>query len=71
MKTKGIWDDITSKPKWYAGIKNKKGNFHTAQSANRMKNKFKDGKLSDAVVETVLNHYGYFKKETEWETHSA
>lgn len=66
MKTQEVWNIITSKPKWYAGIKTNTGSFHTAQSANRMKNRFKKGLLTDKTISYILGKFGYVKKEIEW-----
>lgn len=66
MDTKEIWQSITSKPKWYAGIKNRNGNYYTAQSANRLKNLFKKGKLNQTFIEYIFSHFGYYKEETKW-----
>lgn len=68
MTTKEAWSQIIVKPKWYAGIKTNSGNYHTAQSANRIKNRFKQGVLSFSTIEKILNHYGYERTETVWQT---
>lgn len=66
MSTKEIFDIITSKPKWYAGIPSKTG-FHNAQSANRIKARFRASRLPDKKIEDIFNFFGYFKNEVTWE----
>lgn len=65
MSTKDIFDLITSKPKWYAGMPSKTG-FHNAQSANRIKARFRIGNLSEKRIEEIFNRFGYFKNEVTW-----
>lgn len=66
MNTTEAWNEITSKPKWYAGIKTNSGSFHTAQSANRLKNRFKKGLLTDKTISYILKEFGYVKEEIKW-----
>jgi hypothetical protein len=66
MTTNQIWDIITSQPKWYAGIKTRTGSYHTAQSANRLKNRFKKKMLSEEYIEYILNRHGFIKNEITW-----
>ncbi len=65
MSTKEIFDEITSKLKWYAGMPSKTG-FHNAQSANRIKARFNNGTLPDKTIEQIFNHFGYVKNEITW-----
>lgn len=53
MIDKEVFDEITSKPKWYAG-------YITPQYATNIKRKFKAGTLSLVTMEKLFNHYGYF-----------
>ena len=66
MTTKEIFEFIIAKPKWYAGIESKKGKYHNAQSANRIKFRFRNGTLSDTQIEKILNKHDYFKNEVSW-----
>lgn len=59
-----IWLDITSRPKWYAGIKTKNGSFYTAQSAKHLKDSFYKNTLSEYIIEKVLNAHGYFLQKS-------
>lgn len=66
MTTKEIFESIITKPKWYAGIKATESKFYTAQSANRIKDRYRRGVLSDVIIEKVLNSHGYYKADTVW-----
>ena len=66
MDTQEIWDIITSKPKWYAGILTTRGSFHTAHSANRLKHRFKDGTLSPRLIEHLFAQFGYIQVPGRW-----
>jgi hypothetical protein len=65
MTTNEIADKIFSMPKWYASIKIKSG-FMNAQAANRVKSRFRNGKLSYEMTERIFNHYGYFIADKTW-----
>lgn len=60
-----IWNEIISKPKWYAGILNEKGSFYTAQSASKIKSRYKNGTLSETILEKILFAHGY-SLEKRW-----
>lgn len=64
--TDEIFKIITSKPKWYIGLPSRNG-FHNAQSANRLKNRYKNNNLSEKSIENLFSYYGYSKIETKWE----
>lgn len=65
MTTKEIALYIFSQPKWYASIPRGEG-FMNAQTANRIKARFKNGTLSDKAIEEIFNHYGYFVADKSW-----
>lgn len=67
METNEIFILITSEPKWYAGMLSKKSAFHNAQSANRIKSRFKNGTLPEKTIEQIFNHFGYVKNAVTWE----
>lgn len=67
---KKIFESIISKPKWYAGLRDKKGSFITAQSANRIKSRFEKGNLSEYYVKYIFNVHGWFKPEVNWENNN-
>lgn len=64
--TTELFELITSKPKWYIGLPSKNG-YHNAQSANRLKNRFKNNSISEKSLINLFSYYGYFKTETKWE----
>lgn len=57
--TKNIWEQITSQPKWYAGIKTTAGTFYSAQGAGDLKRRFEKGTLSLDIIETIFEAHGY------------
>jgi hypothetical protein len=68
MNQTEIANQIFSIPKWYASIP-KRGftdQYLNAQTANRIKKRFKDGTLSDKMIEIIFNHYGYFIADKTW-----
>lgn len=65
IKTKELFELITSKPKWYIGLPSKNG-YHNAQSANRLKNRFKNNNISEKSLNNLFSYYGYVKTETQW-----
>ena len=60
-----IWNEIISKPKWYAGIRNENGSFYTAQSASKIKSRYRNGTLSEHIFEKILRAHGY-SLEKRW-----
>lgn len=54
-----IWNEIISKPKWYAGIVSETGSFYNAQTAAKIKSRYKNGTLSERILERILNSHGY------------
>lgn len=58
-----IWNEIITRPKWYAGVRNCSGGFYTAQAARNLKVRFKAGLLSREIIERVLNSHGYYLEE--------
>lgn len=60
-----IWNEIISKPKWYAGILNENGIFYNAQSASKIKSRYRNGTLSETVLEKILTAHGYIL-EKKW-----
>lgn len=64
MDTFEIFNEITSQPKWYAGIKIG-DRFMTAQTANKIKSRFNSCTLSPRKIELIFEHYGYYL-ESEW-----
>lgn len=66
MTTSELFTQITSKPKWYAGIKTYLGTFYTPTMAHQTKAAFKKGTLKESTIEKILNHHGYVKNETTW-----
>lgn len=67
MSTKDLWEEITSKPKWYAGLRTLGGSFHTAQSANNLKLRFKQGKLSMKLITDIFRQCGYVRTPEKWD----
>lgn len=65
MDINEIWKEVTSKPKWYAGIKSNLGSFYSAQTAYLVKRRFERGVLSEEILERILNEHGYFL-EKRW-----
>lgn len=65
METKEIAEKIFAMPKWYASIFSK-GKFMNAQTANRIKKRFRNNTLSFEMLEMVLNHHGYFVADKRW-----
>lgn len=53
MTAHEVFDEITSKEKWYAG-------YISPQYATNIKRKFKNGELSFRTLEKVFNHFGYY-----------
>ena len=47
-----VFEEITSKSKWYAG-------YVTAQNATNIKRRFKAGKLDYSTLVKMFNHFGY------------
>lgn len=71
--TKAIWEQIISKPKWYAGIRTTTGTFYSAQAAGTLKKSFENGTLSLEIIETIFEAHGYVLvkqwrlKDTSWD----
>lgn len=64
METTELFLLITSQEKWYAGIImriNKEGEteYHNPNSANRIKKRFSDKKLSFKMIDIIFTHHGY------------
>lgn len=59
MTEKQVFEEITSKPKWYAG-------YITPQRASNIKRMYRDGKLPIGTKHKLFNHFGYFTKEIYW-----
>lgn len=53
MVDKEVFEEITSKEKWYAG-------YISPQYATNIKRKFKSGTLSLVTMEKLFNHFGYY-----------
>lgn len=68
MQTKEIAELIFSIPKWYASIKSNRNinQYLNAQTANRIKKRYRDGTLSNDMIESIFNHYGYFIADKTW-----
>lgn len=47
-----VFNEITCKPKWYAG-------YVSAQNATNIKRRFKNGKLDYSTLTKLFNHFGY------------
>jgi hypothetical protein len=56
MTSKEVFEEITSKEKWYAG-------YISPQYATNIKAKFKSGKLAFKTLEKLFNHFGYYLNE--------
>jgi len=55
-----VFNEITSKPKWYAG-------YVSAQNASNIKRRFRAGKLEFSTLVKMFNHFGYFLiNESPW-----
>lgn len=65
QEEKKIFEEITAMPKWYAGIHGRNRHLDAA-AANRIKNRFNAGTLSDKMLERIFNKFGYFKKTEIW-----
>lgn len=57
MTTKEVFNEITSKPKWYGGV-------ISPQSASRIIRKHKSGKYNN--YNWFFGLFGYDKNETTW-----
>lgn len=56
-----VFNEIISKPKWYAG-------FVSAQNATNIKRRFKAGKLEYSTLCKMFNYYGYhLTNESPWQ----
>lgn len=61
-----IFESIIAKNKWYAGLRTDRGNFHTAQSANQMVRRYRNGTLSADKIKQIFNKHGWIKPEVQW-----
>lgn len=52
MTAQEVFNEITSKPKWYAG-------YISPQNATNIKNRFSKGKLEYSTLVKMFNHFGY------------
>lgn len=66
MSEKEIFEEIIQLPKWYAGLRTDRGNYHSASSANRMVRRYRKGSLSDFKIKQIFNKHGWVKPEVEW-----
>lgn len=66
MTIEEIFELITSKPKWYAGLRDRNGKYYNAQSANRIKDRFRRRVLTPASIEKIFNSHGYYATEISW-----
>lgn len=67
METNEIAQIIFTTPKWYASIPSRVNiGFMDAQTANRIKARFKRGVLSFEMLELIFNHHGYFIADKSW-----
>lgn len=66
MSTEELWASITSKPKWYAGLRSESGAFISPQYANRLKHRFESGSISRKTILCIFKQYGYLPAATEW-----
>jgi N-acetyl-anhydromuramyl-L-alanine amidase AmpD len=58
MDIKEVFQQITSRDKWYAGIPVGVG-YMTAQHASMIEKRFKAGTLKASTLQSVFAHYGY------------
>lgn len=66
MNTEELWTKVTREPKWYAGLISQNGTFYSPQAANRLKKRFRDGTLSQKVIDDVFTQLGYRKVPGTW-----
>jgi hypothetical protein len=59
MTEKQVFEEITSKPKWYAG-------YITPQRASNIKRLYKEGKLPIGTIHRLFNKFGYLAKDIYW-----
>lgn len=53
------WGEVITKPKWYAGIRTRNGTFYSAPKAFKLKEDFREGRLSLKLVFKVLEAHGF------------
>lgn len=59
MTTEDVFKEITSIPKWYAGIM-------SAQNATNIKSRFAKNKVRPETITKLFNHFGYYKQPEQW-----
>lgn len=62
-----IFNQIIQQPKWYAGLRTSRGNYHTAQSANMLIRRFNNSTLSADKIKQIFNKHGWVKPEVKWD----
>lgn len=68
MTEKEAFEIIIKRPKFYAGLRNRKGDFYTAQAATNIKKRFKDGTLGRNIIVYIISMSGFkLVKEAEYE----
>lgn len=67
MTESEIFNEIVKLPKWYAGLRTDKGNYHDASSAIKLKHRFDKGTLSADKIKQIFNKHGWVKPEVQWQ----
>lgn len=62
-----IFNEIIQRPKWYAGLRTDRGNYHTPPTARKMVERFNNGTLSADKIKQIFNKHGWVKPEVNWE----
>ena len=61
MNESEVFNEITSKLKWYVG-------YCSQSYATQLKQKFQDGRLREEAKNNLFNHFGYeIKTEAQWQ----
>lgn len=58
-QVRSAWDEVIAKPKWYAGIKTRNDTFYSAPKAFKLKEDFREGRLSLKLIFKVLEAHGF------------
>lgn len=67
MTEQEAFEEIIKRPKFYAGLRGRNGQFYTAQAASHIKQRYKAGTLSNEIIAYIISMSGFLKiKEAEY-----
>lgn len=68
MTRNEAFEEIIKRPKFYAGLRNRRGQFYTADAATHLKDRYKAGTLSNEIIVYIISMSGFkLVKEAEYE----